>query len=405
MRGRAGGYALVLLLAMFSVLAALTVGAWSTTGGLARAKGQQTAMALEMAKQGLVAYAATASTPGQLPCPEDSAFVGTSSEGQAAASCSNTKVTVGRLPWRTLGLGDLRDGNGDRLWYVLGPGFRSAPINSNALPGLTVDGSSAVALAISPGPATPQQQRLAASISQVMQVGDYLDGINGALGSNYTRAENDLISMISLRELMQAVERRVLSEVSRGLWDYYCGVGNWQPGGGCTTTSGGQRRFPLPAAVSDTGCLGTASITASSGKCPSGVTPVLGRIPANPSPNWTAVDVLSLLRGTTGSGSDWFQKNGWRELIFYRVAGPCVSQACSGSGDWLELVTATGRHQTALKLMLLSAGPIQGSQQRSTTSFKTNLKNYLEGAYASDASPLFQVLSSSLSNDLLRGLP
>lgn len=52
----------------------------------------------------------TGAVADHLPCPDMGA-----SEGQAATGCSGT--TVGRLPWRTLGLPALRDAAGECLWY------------------------------------------------------------------------------------------------------------------------------------------------------------------------------------------------------------------------------------------------------------------------------------------------
>ena len=79
----------------------------------ARARADQTtAAALAQAREALIGRAvADKERPGSLPCPDFD------NDGEATnGSCS---VTVGRLPWRTLGLPDLRDGHGNRLWYVL----------------------------------------------------------------------------------------------------------------------------------------------------------------------------------------------------------------------------------------------------------------------------------------------
>lgn len=98
-----------------------------------------TSEALVEAKSALIGWSAKNSTPGQLPCPEDLSLIATPNEGSAMASCNNLNQRVGRLPWRTLGVGDIRDGNGDKLWYVISDGFRNAPININTIAQLTVD--------------------------------------------------------------------------------------------------------------------------------------------------------------------------------------------------------------------------------------------------------------------------
>ncbi len=56
--------------------------------------------------------------PGDLPCPD------LNNDGAAETSCTTTDSRLGRLPWRTLGLPDLRDASGERLWYALSNDFR-----------------------------------------------------------------------------------------------------------------------------------------------------------------------------------------------------------------------------------------------------------------------------------------
>ena len=80
--------------------------------------------ALAQAREALVAYAADRPItawvgPGYLPCPD------TDDDGWAEATCgsqsgdSGQDQRIGRLPWKTLGLPDLRDGYGERLWYAV----------------------------------------------------------------------------------------------------------------------------------------------------------------------------------------------------------------------------------------------------------------------------------------------
>ena len=80
--------------------------------------------ALAQAREALVAYAADRPItawvgPGYLPCPD------TDDDGWAEPTCgsqngdSGQEQRIGRLPWKTLGLPDLRDGYGERLWYAV----------------------------------------------------------------------------------------------------------------------------------------------------------------------------------------------------------------------------------------------------------------------------------------------
>lgn len=159
---RQGGIALILMITVLVIgVVWYTVGALGKAAPTAADREIVTGHALERAKQALLAYAAQyaarSSTiePGQMPCPELLSSIGTASQGQAATSCTNASYTRGRLPWETLGVDEIRDGYGEPIWYVLSPGFRSAPINFGTPGQLTYNGNpnAAVALLIAPGPA------------------------------------------------------------------------------------------------------------------------------------------------------------------------------------------------------------------------------------------------------------
>jgi hypothetical protein len=100
----------------------------------------KTGAALQAAKQALLGYTAQYAArtdhdyPGRLPCPESLSAIGTANEGLAASGCSNTAIEIGRLPWRTLGIEPLRDGDGELLWYVLSPNFRGPSFPATAVP-------------------------------------------------------------------------------------------------------------------------------------------------------------------------------------------------------------------------------------------------------------------------------
>jgi hypothetical protein len=83
-----------------------------------------TERALAQAREALVAYAAERPIdgivgPGYLPCPD------ADDDGWAESTCGSLSghlgqaERLGRLPWKTLGLPDLRDGAGERLWYAV----------------------------------------------------------------------------------------------------------------------------------------------------------------------------------------------------------------------------------------------------------------------------------------------
>ena len=88
-------------------------------------------VALQQAKEALIGYAATYrdTHPGEvfgyLPCPD--------ADGDGNAEAPNTdsncgaanQVVVGLLPYKTLGLSDLRDASGECLWYAVSPGYKA----------------------------------------------------------------------------------------------------------------------------------------------------------------------------------------------------------------------------------------------------------------------------------------
>lgn len=119
------------------------------TGSILRERDRQSERVLAYARDALIAYAAdhpvNASVgPGYLPCPD------LDNDGWAEATCgslagdSGQEQRLGRLPWKTLGLPDLRDGHGERLWYAVSSKYKGL-LNCGASRGC-VDMSPAVAL-------------------------------------------------------------------------------------------------------------------------------------------------------------------------------------------------------------------------------------------------------------------
>ncbi|MDP2828514.1 MAG: hypothetical protein Q8O37_07895 [Sulfuricellaceae bacterium] len=122
------GVALILLLMLVSV-GALAV----FVTGLNRASQQLerdriTNQALAQAKDALIGYAVTYRDKhpdevfGYLPCPD------ADGNGVAESPCGGTDVSViGRLPWKTLGLPPIRDGDGECLWYAVSGHAKNNP--------------------------------------------------------------------------------------------------------------------------------------------------------------------------------------------------------------------------------------------------------------------------------------
>lgn len=254
--------------------------------------------ALAAAKAALIGYAVSRggvtgnARPGELPCP-DTDLPGTPGYGDENTPCNTTTRLVGRLPWRTLGIPELRDADGEPLWYVLAPGFRSwdshpvgtstvaRRLNIDSRGTLAVRGpdgastlvSDAVAVVIAAGAPLGSQNRGGAgagtmlcaltgtAIARQACADNYLDAalnINNASGSGPFIAAprsdrfNDRLIHITAADFMPAVEMRVGAELKALLLAYransacqcYPWADNWAYSGGIADTGQNRGRFP-----------------------------------------------------------------------------------------------------------------------------------------------------------------
>jgi hypothetical protein len=130
-----GQAAVILLLLLVLGVVALVYG-MATPAKESIERDKRTAAALAQAKEALLGFAAgidlTAGgspRPGDLPCPD------IDNDGTADTPCAGG--ALGRLPWQRLGLPDLRDGDGERLWYAVSSNFKNNPRTACGTPGLT----------------------------------------------------------------------------------------------------------------------------------------------------------------------------------------------------------------------------------------------------------------------------
>ena len=242
----ARGQALIAALLLVTVLAA---GALLANGDLrARAEAVAHARSLEalaQARSALIGYAISYEErhPGEgygfLPCP-DSANTGSTPLGACGA---RGVAAIGRLPWRTLGLPDLRDGWGECLWYAVAGSAKHNPkplthnwdslgqfellgADGDTLPVAAPDGR-AIAVVFAPGPALDGQIRppgrpfgCSGSDSAAADIAHYLDegyppGATGpvqiaqaALQPGEASTANDLTIWIGTDELFDALRQR-----------------------------------------------------------------------------------------------------------------------------------------------------------------------------------------------------
>ena len=198
---------------------------------------------LAKAKAALIAYAVTdANRPGELPCP-DVDYDGTLTLGVdfgGGGACTSLR---GWLPWRSLGIGDLRDSTNERIWYSLSNTYRAggaAALNPDTAGDLSVDATTnLVAVLIAPGRVftgapdqTARPAEDAGGRDAAAEAALYLEGVNADADlTTYTAAGagnfNDQIAFIRRDELMRQVEKRVLGDAAIRLEQYRATYGRY----------------------------------------------------------------------------------------------------------------------------------------------------------------------------------
>ncbi|WP_161493234.1 hypothetical protein [Zoogloea sp. LCSB751] len=195
----------------------------------------QTTRALEMARDALLGFAANYRNGehpnadfGYLPCPD--------LDGDGSAETCGTKgqPSIGRLPYLTLNLPDLRDGSGECLWYAVSGSFKNNPkadtvnwdsigefrlIDRDGHP-ITLPGDQqglAAAIVFAPGPPLPQQHRTAGQgrcgDGPGAQLEHYLEVLgntgNGIVDVHLeTATNNDRLVSLTSGEIFDQLKRR-----------------------------------------------------------------------------------------------------------------------------------------------------------------------------------------------------
>ncbi|MBL8458421.1 MAG: hypothetical protein JNM92_03580 [Zoogloea sp.] len=197
----------------------------------------RTTRALQTAREALLGFAATYRNKehptadfGYLPCPD------LDGDGSSETCGQQGRPAVGRLPYLTLNLPDLRDGAGECLWYAVAGTFKNNPkpeaLNWDSTGGFRLrDGAGqvialpgdqaglAAALIIAPGSPMPGQQRSpgpgrCGGDPEARHIEAYLEIIGSPLGNPpidvpTTRPEsNDRLLTIATDDIYQQLERR-----------------------------------------------------------------------------------------------------------------------------------------------------------------------------------------------------
>jgi hypothetical protein len=133
-RTRQGGFALVLMLVLLIAGSLYALVSHLEKSELRASEGAATAAALTKARDALLGYAATYREShagegfGPFPCPDTHDGSNPGLIGTADGSCGSAGVmAIGLLPYKTLGLSDLRDSSGECLWYAVAGNFKNNP--------------------------------------------------------------------------------------------------------------------------------------------------------------------------------------------------------------------------------------------------------------------------------------
>lgn len=370
--GKQQGAVLIFLVFIVGLIATVYALNISSPTSIRTARDEQTAKALMEAKSALIGWSISNNeAPGRLPCPEDTSEIGTENEGEAVGNCF--LPAIGRLPFKTLGVGDLRDGNEERLWYVISQNFRNTPINSEVSTAqLTVNGvpNSAVAIIFSPGTPLEGQQRSVPTAASPPNVSDYLDSTNNDGDNTFVTTSvvadfNDHLLAISHQDLFMPVEKRVLRDAKNCLDTY---------------AANSSSKYPWAAPVSSAIYTGVQGTT-------------FGRVPLsiNRTGTWLGFNLPDLNMQTTWDASCTFSdttgywySNNWQNLVFYQLAlgygpnpNPFSSSAC---GFTCLSVTGSGNPYSgsgSYRAVVVMASEAIGTQIRNDT---TNTSKYLEGS-------------------------
>lgn len=387
--------------------------------------------ALARAKEALVGYAVavnltgacantasiTCRRPGDLPCPDSN------NDGTADTPCSGN--ALGRLPWKTLGLPDLRDGSDERLWYAVSARFKNNPrtictnsvltscLNSDTPGSITIrandgtiindggNGTGVVATLFAPGNVLQRQDgtqqvrsglgiNTASNYLDIATVGgttednaNFTDGssTNGFIQGNLKDSDgnaivNDRLLAITQDNIMQVTQKRVAAEVRNCLVEYAAMPQNQglPPNLGyypwATLRTAGP---PVVYNDSDRREFGRIPDLLFEETCDdTGGSNCDATQSGGMSNQWGPTCTLA--------NSNWWVN--WKELVFYGFAHGfrphdlTHNHACSNSAC---LVVNPPSSAADKSFVIIVAGKQIGTQVRSSNTDKSNFANYLEG--------------------------
>jgi len=424
---------------MLAAASAVAVKAINNNGNSQIARDKLTAAALAQAKEALIGYAVSvdlsSSTrrPGDLPCPDiNNNGITDTPCGNASGSTGQT-LRIGRLPWKTLGISDLRDGSGERLWYAVSNNFKFSTrtsctsagqagcLNSDTVGSISVfspdgaqlnDGGGStgvVAVILAPGEIlkrTDQPSPQDRSDTGINNPQNYLDTALGEDNANFTdgsstngfiqgRAKdisnnvilNDQLLAITQDEIMRPIQKRVAGEVKNCLNDYALHNNN---------------RYPWATPITDLSHTYNDNSDTYFGRIPDDLSHTKSDSGNLMNDRWEIICNTH----TAHTPSPWWIN--WKEMVFYGLANaykpvnppttPPVCPTCivvnppSSTADKKIVVIVAGR-------ALTTTTPPQVRNNSNTD--KQTLSNYLEDANKIGASPFIQGSASTSFNDIV----
>lgn len=227
------GNALLILGLLMAMAAATAITQFLVSRAAGKQGEQYNAKVLAQAKNALIAFAvASRNAPGQLPCPDRTGDGFQDSCGNAAGT-TGQNFRIGRLPWKDLGIEELKDSEGQVLWYAVSNNFKSItavyPLNSNSTGTILIknsaeqtiqnpaSGTGAIAIIMAAGSNGPDRF-VSAAVTE--DNSNFIDGStsNGFIQGPIRNAKgtvvvNDQIEFISYEDLLPLVEKRVAGDV------------------------------------------------------------------------------------------------------------------------------------------------------------------------------------------------
>ena len=266
------------------------------------------------------------------------------------------------LPYRTLGLDNLRDSSGEKIWYAVDPNFTSAaaPFNSSSPTNIQLDGIASAFLLLAPNTTINNQIRNSGNLNRA----NYFEGVN-ADNNPYTYEQqnsmgNDILLAQSNQAFWQLIEDVIIVPVgTNALQNYYSACGS----------------FPWASAFLSEPKQSSVNLQH-------------GNLPID-----TAIDSNGTGCTTQLNFPTWFEQH-WRDNIYYQFCLNSQNQCLQINGDIMTTANAA----------IIASGVALDTQNRPSTQYT----NYLENVNATNSNQLIFLEPnnhSEIFNDVLHYIP